>query len=105
MTAFRGAITLLFAAFSGVAPTFATAETSYRLLEFRELDGWELDEHQEALEAFLNTCTDLDAETWGPLCALAQQGPEAKAYFELRALNRLCVRLTRSGQKPNEKQD
>lgn len=83
MTAFRGAITLLFAAFSGVAPTFATAETSYRLLEFRELDGWELDTHQDALDAFLNTCTDLDADTWGPLCALAQQGPEAKAYFEL----------------------
>jgi len=55
-----------------------------RLLEFSELNGWEDDDHNAALEAFLRTCIDFREADWQSLCALAQQqGDNARAYFEL----------------------
>lgn len=63
----------------------AGAETSYEVLDFKQLDGWAADDHRAALDAFLITCMDLDDPDWSSLCAVAQhQKPEnARAFFEL----------------------
>lgn len=63
----------------------AQAETTYQILSFDKLDGWEADDHRSALEVFLNTCPDLEEPDWQSLCAVAQNEypKNAKAYFEL----------------------
>jgi membrane-bound lytic murein transglycosylase A len=63
----------------------ASGETAYSILNFSQLDGWDRDNHAEALEVFLGTCPDLDDPDWQSLCALAQsQTPAgAKQFFEL----------------------
>ena len=63
----------------------AQSETTHRLLDFDQLDGWDRDDHAAALTAFLNTCPDLDSPDWRSLCAVAQSwGPEqARGFFEL----------------------
>lgn len=68
-----------------MAATEATAETTYQILEFDQLEGWESDDHQAALAVFLDTCPDLEDPDWRALCAMAQsQNPEnAQAFFEL----------------------
>jgi membrane-bound lytic murein transglycosylase A len=58
-------------------------EIRHKILEFSELNGWEADDHGAALDVFLNTCTDLDDPDWRALCALADQRPDARAFFEL----------------------
>lgn len=63
-------------------PAWAT-DVSYRVLAFDDLEGWQLDNHAKALETFLVTCPDLDDPDWRALCALAQQKPDARAFFEL----------------------
>ena len=67
-------------------PLAASAETedlNHRILDFDELQGWATDDHAQALEVFLNTCGDLHDPDWRALCALAQQKPEARPFFEL----------------------
>lgn len=75
------------AAIIGAAMTAsgASGETAYSILNFSQLDGWDSDNHAEALEVFLGTCPDLDDPDWQSLCALAQsQTPAgAKQFFEL----------------------
>ncbi|SLN43674.1 Membrane-bound lytic murein transglycosylase A precursor [Roseovarius litorisediminis] len=61
----------------------ANADVSHKLLEFKDLKGWNADNHSDALHVFLNTCSDLDDPDWRALCALAQNMPDAKAFFEL----------------------
>lgn len=58
-------------------------ETTHTILRFDDLDGWERDDHAKALDVFLNTCPDMRDPDWQSLCALAQQKPDAKAFFEL----------------------
>ena len=58
-------------------------ETTYRILDFRDLDRWEQDDHAAALQVFLNTCPDLDEPDWASLCAVAQNISNAKSFFEL----------------------
>lgn len=60
----------------------AMAEPTYTLLNFADLRGWPEDDHQKALDAFLTTCGDIDRHGWPPLCDLASQGQEARAFFE-----------------------
>ena len=43
--------------------TGAAAEVSRQVLSFTDLDGWERDDHAEALRAFTETCPDLDRGT------------------------------------------
>ena len=62
--------------------SFAEVVT-HTVLEFSDLDGWQFDNHDRALDAFLETCPDLRDPDWSSLCALAQNGLEAKAFFEL----------------------
>ena len=59
------------------------ADTSYRVLSFDQLDGWEQDDHTSALGVFRNTCPDMEADDWLALCAFADGGPTAKSFFEL----------------------
>jgi len=63
----------------------ARADTTYRILSFDQLDGWEADDHSSALSVFLNTCMDFDDPDWLSLCALAQteQPENARTFFEL----------------------
>ncbi|MEM9239775.1 MAG: MltA domain-containing protein [Pseudomonadota bacterium] len=56
---------------------------THTVLEFDDLDGWEFDAHERALGTFLETCPDLRDLDWQSLCALAQNGTDAKAFFEL----------------------
>lgn len=57
--------------------------TPTELLSFSDLDGWDADDHQAALTAFLETCGDLKGDDWSALCAFARQEPNAKTFFEL----------------------
>lgn len=74
-------------AFAGAAMTAsaASAETSYKMLDYSGLDGWAEDNHAAALKVFLETCMDLDDQDWQSLCAVAQnQDPAgARHFFEL----------------------
>lgn len=75
------------AALTGAAMTAsnAEAETTYSMLSFSQLDGWEEDNHAAALKVFLETCPDLKDQDWQSLCAVAQsQDPAgARHFFEL----------------------
>lgn len=81
MRALAGALFFSLLGLSG--PNTAHADVTHRILSFEELQGWEDDDHQAALQAFLETCPDLKEDDWQSLCALATQAPAAKAYFEL----------------------
>jgi len=61
----------------------SASETTHSILDFQDLDGWEEDDHDRALSVFLETCPDMDDPDWSALCALAQQKPDARAFFEL----------------------
>ncbi|MGR3383710.1 murein transglycosylase A [Roseovarius indicus] len=65
------------------AATAASEDVTHKILEFDDLEGWNFDTHERALEAFLVTCPDLRDPDWSSLCALAQQNPDAKTFFEL----------------------
>lgn len=58
-------------------------EIAYDITSFDALDGWAEDDHQAALDVFLNTCPDMNDPDWLSLCALAQQKPDARQFFEL----------------------
>ena len=59
------------------------AQTEIQILQFDHLDGWAEDDHEAALEVFLNTCPDMADDEWLRLCAVAQQRPAARTFFEL----------------------
>ncbi|WP_370046921.1 MULTISPECIES: murein transglycosylase A [Salipiger] len=61
----------------------ADTDTTYRILEFSDLDGWAADDHSAALSVFLETCGDLDEPDWRSLCAVARDTDDAKDFFEL----------------------
>jgi membrane-bound lytic murein transglycosylase A len=61
----------------------AVAETSMKILDFADLNGWAEDDHDAALTTFLNTCADLKATDWETLCAVASVQTNARTFFEL----------------------
>lgn len=63
-------------------PSDAMADTRYTLLDFSDLVGWADDDHQVALDVFLNTCRDMNDLDWSTLCSLAAEGQEARTFFE-----------------------
>ena len=75
--------TFLWASLAGALCADDTVELTHTLLTFDELDGWDEDQHDAALQVFLNTCPDMRDPDWQSLCALAQQQPNAKSFFEL----------------------
>lgn len=53
------------------------------VLDFKDLDGWESDNQDEALQVFRNTCSDLKDSDWASLCAVAQNQTNGRQFFEL----------------------
>ena len=76
-------LALLISVFATVTPLPALAVTSYTILSFDELEGWDKDDHQAAMDAFRETCGDLNKTDWPSICALATSQPDAKIFFEL----------------------
>lgn len=61
----------------------AAADVTHTVLEFDDLKGWADDDHQAALDVFLNTCADMKRPEWAQLCALATNQKNARVFFEL----------------------
>lgn len=61
----------------------AASEVTYDILRFDDLTGWDVDDHAAALDVFLDTCPDMKDPDWQSLCALAQQKPDARGFFQL----------------------
>ncbi|KGM47103.1 murein transglycosylase A [Pseudooceanicola atlanticus] len=59
------------------------SDLTYKIFGFEDLEGWEEDDHQAALDTFLNTCRDLKAPDWEAICAVAAQQTNARTFFEL----------------------
>ena len=84
MTLRRSATRLIAAAAVWMSAAQAMmAEAEYRVLDFRDLNGWAADDHAAALEVFAATCGDIKDAEWGPICALAQRDMGARAFFEM----------------------
>lgn len=70
-----------------LAVSMTAAPAPAQMLDFETLDGWPEDNHRAALTAFLETCDQLDAPDWQPICRLAADAgtsdASAKAFFEL----------------------
>ena len=58
------------------------AEPTYTQLRFDDLNGWAADDHQAALDVFLNTCRDMRDIEWDVLCAFLETDPSPRAFFE-----------------------
>jgi membrane-bound lytic murein transglycosylase A len=58
-------------------------DTTFRILDFKDLEGWEQDNHAAALRTFLETCPDLDEPDWASLCAVAQNIDSPRSFFEM----------------------
>jgi membrane-bound lytic murein transglycosylase A len=54
-----------------------------KVLSFEDLNGWEEDNHQLALEAFRGTCDRIKGREWPQVCEFAHQQASAKTFFEL----------------------
>ena len=65
---------------SGPAPA---SDLSYQVLSFDQLNGWGEDDHNAALQVFLETCGDMNDPEWSALCALATTQKNARTFFEL----------------------
>lgn len=63
----------------GLAVSTAQAQP----LRFADLEGWEADDHAAALAAFRETCGLIAAPDWAPLCRLAGEVTDARAFFEM----------------------
>lgn len=61
----------------------AETETVHSILDFKDLDGWEDDDHQAALTVFRNTCGDFKDPDWTAICNVAADTQNARAFFEL----------------------
>ena len=55
----------------------------YDVLSFEDLEGWSDDDMGPALQAFRETCRDLDDPDWRTLCRAAEADPDPRAFFEL----------------------
>ncbi len=80
----RRALAVMLALLPWWAAPAHSEEPVNRLLHFSDLDGWAEDDHAAALDAFLNTCGDIDGPDWTSLCAIARDHREApRTFFEL----------------------
>ncbi|MFB0930689.1 MAG: 3D domain-containing protein [Ascidiaceihabitans sp.] len=61
----------------------ATAEVTYKVLSFDDLEDWAENGHSAALIVVQNTCRDMDDPDWTALCAYATAQPDARTFFEL----------------------
>lgn len=80
----KGLASAAFAAMLSLsAPAQCEDEPVAKILSFSDLQGWEDDNHQDALDVFLNTCDRIRGREWPQVCALAQTQTNAKTFFEL----------------------
>lgn len=80
-----GAGAILAACLALATPAVAALdEAEINLVPFEDLHGWDEDDHQAAMLAFLHTCELLDDPQWRPVCAVGFgfEGPP-KSFFEL----------------------
>lgn len=68
---------------TSLAGVLAAGELTHTMLTFDDLHDWSADRHEEALAVFRSTCGDMRDPDWRSLCALAQENPPAKEFFEL----------------------
>ena len=61
----------------------ATAEVTYKVLSFDDLEDWAENGHSAALIVVQNTYRDMDDPDWMALCACATAQPDARTFFEL----------------------
>ncbi|WP_319825184.1 murein transglycosylase A [Thalassovita sp.] len=66
-----------------MAGSAQSQETTYKVLEFKDLQGWVQDDHAAALNVFLSTCPDMEDPDWVSLCAVAQNIANPRSFFEL----------------------
>lgn len=52
-------------------------------MRFADLTGWATDDHAAALATFRQTCDLIPAPDWAPLCRLAADVTDARAFFEM----------------------
>ena len=71
-----GLAALMVAGFLGNA-----AHAEARLLDWADLNGWDLDDHAAALSVFRETCRDMSEGDWPAVCALSDKG-DPRTYFE-----------------------
>lgn len=64
------------------APLWADQNLEVKVFDFKDLSGWTTDDHGQALRVFVETCTDLNAQDWQTLCAIAQHTDDGKTFFE-----------------------
>ncbi|MEM0948405.1 MAG: MltA domain-containing protein [Pseudomonadota bacterium] len=69
------------------AAAVAVAEPDRTLLDWTDLQGWEFDDHDAALNTFIQTCGDIDDTNWAAICAVAQTQAKTpgsgRAFFEM----------------------
>lgn len=80
--AHRNILAILFAAAASLAPVPTFAGPKYQALRFDQLLGWDKDDHSAALAAFLDSCEDISAPEWAPICSYAATQPNARVFFE-----------------------
>ncbi len=68
---------------AAMTANIAQADPSIEVLAFSDLKGWADDDHQAALNVFLDTCPDMNDPDWASLCALATSQPNARTFFEV----------------------
>ncbi|TYB86440.1 murein transglycosylase A [Oceaniovalibus sp. ACAM 378] len=68
---------------SMTTPPPALAETTHKILSFSDLNGWQNDDHAEALSVFIDTCRDMRDPEWRSVCAVAASQTNARTFFEL----------------------
>lgn len=64
-------------------PAVSQSSVTHEILSFQDLDGWDQDDHTDALMVFRNTCVDMPDPDWASLCAMAHHQTSAKTFFEL----------------------
>lgn len=79
----HGLLAAIVSASMAVSSLPAVSGVTHTLLSFADLDGWQKDNHQAALEVFLKTCGDLKGSEWPAICAVAASHPNARIFFEL----------------------
>jgi membrane-bound lytic murein transglycosylase A len=61
----------------------ASADVTYTVMDYDQLDAWDADDHGAALKTFLNTCRDMKDVDWRNLCKFAEADPDPRQFFEL----------------------
>ncbi len=79
----------LCAAFLVVGTVANAGGVSVKAVSFRDLPGWQNDNHSAALSAFVKSCdrirsNDLVSKNeWATVCTVAKTKPDAKTFFEM----------------------